>query len=71
MQAHYSKDYKNLTHKIMINKIYQELNGQGQQLELVDIYHELKRILLQTNYDDKATKEELKEKLNRIYRILQ
>lgn len=55
----------------MINKIYQELNGQGQQLELVDIYHELKRILLQTNYDDKATKEELKEKLNRIYRILQ
>lgn len=55
----------------MIHKIHQELNGQGQQLELVDIYHELKRILLQTNYSDKETNEELKERLNRIYRILQ
>lgn len=55
----------------MIHKIYQELNGQGQQLELVDIYHELKRILSLTNYGDKENKEDLKEKLNRIYRILQ
>lgn len=55
----------------MINKIHIELNGQGQQLELIDIYHELKRILSLTNYSEKETKEELKEKLNRIYRILQ
>lgn len=55
----------------MINKIHKELNGQSKELELVDIYHELKRILLLTNYSDKESKEELKEKLNRIYRILQ
>ena len=55
----------------MIDKIYQELNGRGQQLELVDIYHELKRVLSLTNYSDKESKEGLKEKLNRIYRILQ
>lgn len=54
----------------MINKIHQELSGQGQQLELVDIYHELKRIISLTNYDDKESKDSLKEKLNRIYRIL-
>lgn len=43
----------------MLHKIHQELNGQ--QLELIDIYHELKRIL--TNYSDKDDKGELKERL--------
>jgi hypothetical protein len=54
----------------MLDKIHKELNGQGQQLELVDVYHELKRILSLTNYSDKESKEDLKEKLNRIYRVL-